>query len=222
MPNSSTVSKNEEYVAQYFPCSMINQSIHLYLRNSYHRMNIEIVAWTTENFETLPTFRLFPFSCKNCVFWESLTFNEMLPPHVAQQRKRDWLGRITRKFGNCGFIAFTNNEPIGFAQYAPSVYFPALKKYTQVQLHDDDIFLSCLYIPKTELRGSGIGTQILQKVIQDLHNRGYTSLNVLTKTDSISSDNLSDWLVRPLEFFLKNGFTIVQQGKSSLLLQKHL
>ena len=74
----------------------------LILRKSYSRtnrlsslweqqMNLrhEIVSW--QNLKDLPAFRLFPYSCQYCVYWESTDdFDEKVSKERAQQLKSDW------------------------------------------------------------------------------------------------------------------------------------
>jgi hypothetical protein len=123
-------------------------------------MSVEIKPVSQRNFKYLPCFRLFPYSCKYCAFWESLNFDDKTRKEEAEQTKRRWFIKVRKKFGNCGFIVYVNKKPVGFAQYALTECFPAIQKYSGLTPSNDAIFLACLYIANKELWGKGIGRQL--------------------------------------------------------------
>ena len=175
-----------------------------------------------ENFEDLPNFRLFPYSCRYCAFWESLDFDDKMKKEDAEQIKREWFINVRREFGNCGFIVYVNKNPVGFAQYAPVKYFPTLSKYHGLLPSDDAIFLACSYIANRQLWGKGIGKQLFAKVASDLKNRGYEAIEVFARTSDLPSDNIPDWYTGPLEFFLKMGFKVMDSRGNVALVRKAL
>ncbi|MFX0113963.1 MAG: GNAT family N-acetyltransferase [Candidatus Hodarchaeota archaeon] len=170
-----------------------------------------IKPWGLTNFENLPSFRFFPFSCRYCAYWECLDFEDKITKENGYQIKQKWLSFIRKEFGNCGFIAYLNEKPVGFAQYGPMSYFPRLSEYHDFTPSSEAIFLSCLYIPAKQLRRQGIGKQLLEGVISDLQNRGYRLIETLVRIHNTPSHNPSDWLIRPLEFFVKMNFKVIKQ-----------
>lgn len=183
-------------------------------------MNYKIRPWRIENFDELLSFRFFPYSCKYCTFWESLNFDDKTKKEDAVQIKRNWLTYVSKDFGNCGFIAYRNDKPVGFTQYAPLKYLPTISKYQDFTPSSNTIFLTCLYIPNRELRGKGIGKQLFERIAWDLKNKGYKSIETFTKIHDTPSNNISDWLIRPLAFFIKMGFHIIQQKNNIAHLRK--
>lgn len=88
---------------------------------------LEILPVSQGNFKDLPDFRLFPYSCKYCVYWESMgDFDEKIDKITAEKIKRDWFRRVSEKFGNCGFIAYLEDVSVGYAQHAPLSLCPKL------------------------------------------------------------------------------------------------
>jgi GNAT superfamily N-acetyltransferase len=175
-----------------------------------------------ENFRNLPRFRLFPYSCIYCAFWEQLNFDDYTPREKAEETKRKWFTDVRRKFGNCGFIAYVDDKPVGFAQYAPAEFFPSISKYGDLIPSKDAVFLACLYIPNRELRGKGIGKQMLEKVTSELQSRGYRVVEAFARTADTPSENIPDWYTGPLEFFVKMGFIVKKRNGQIALVRKEL
>ena len=182
-------------------------------------MDIIIEPVTLENFKDLPNFSLSPHSCKYCAYWESLEFDGWTKKEDAEQKKLNWFIRVSKEFGNCGFIVYVNKIPVGFAQYASVKYFPTISRYKAGTPSNDAIFLSCLYIAKRELWRKGIGKKLLEKVIRDLRSRGYRTIEAFARRPGTPSSEVGDWS-SPAEFFLKMGFTVKSQKDGIILLQK--
>jgi GNAT superfamily N-acetyltransferase len=183
---------------------------------------VEVQPVNMENFKDLPRFRLFPYSCMYCSFWEQLNFDDDTPKEKAEETKRKWFTHVRRKFGNCGFIGYVDNKPVGFAQYAPPEFFPSISKYGNLIPSRDAVFLVCLYVPNRELRGKGIGTQMFEEVTSDLRSRSYGAVEAFARTSDTSSDSIPDWYTGPLEFFLKIGFRVEKKNGQIALVRKEL
>ena len=155
-------------------------------------MKVDIQQADTENFKDLPNFRLFPYSCKYCAFWEDEDFSEKTRRDCAEETKRRWFLDMMARFGSCGLIAYVDGEPIGFAQYAPTEYFPSVTKYDDVIPSRDAVFLACLYIADRQLRKKGIGTRMFEKLSSDLRIRGCGAIEAFARTSCTPSDNVPD------------------------------
>jgi len=151
-----------------------------------------------------------------------MDFDDHTPREKAEETKRKWFVEVGERFGNCGFIAYVGDKPVGFAQYAPAGFFPSTSKYGSLILSGDAVFLACLYIPERELRGRGIGKQLFEKVASDLRNRGYKAVEAFARTSDSPSDNIPDWYTGPLEFFLRIGFRIKKKNGQIALVRKEL
>lgn len=170
-----------------------------------------------QNLAKLPTFRLFPYSCQYCVYWESTKdFDEKVAQSEAKQLKSEWFRNALKQYGNCGFIVCRDDDPVGYAQYGLPKSFPRVREYSSGPLSDDAVFLSCLYVPKRELRGMGIGRYLLEVVESDLQRRGYEAMETFGRKGSESSP------AGPLEFYLKNGFSVMRECDEFPLVRKEL
>lgn len=185
-------------------------------------MIIEIQPVSMENFKDLPIFRLFPYSCKYCAFWEFLDFDDKTQKEDAEQTKRRWFISVGKEFGNCGSIIYADGNPVGFAEYAPVKYFPTISRYRDLTPSNDAIFLACLYIADRELWGKGIGKQVFEKVESDLRSRGCEVVEAFARVSNSPSDYIPDWYTGPLGFFLKVGFKLVKKKGHIALVRKKL
>jgi len=173
----------------------------------------EIVS--CQNVKDLPTFRLFPYSCQYCVYWESTDdFDENVSKEKAQQLKSDWFRHVSKEFGDCGVIAYLENESVGYAQYALPKFFPRVRQYASGPPNNDSVFLACLYVPKRELRGKGIGRSLLDFVLSNLGKRGYSAIETFARR------GLENNPTGPLEFYLKQGFSVVRECDEFPLVRK--
>jgi ribosomal protein S18 acetylase RimI-like enzyme len=170
-----------------------------------------------QNLNRLPTFRLFPYSCRYCAYWESTgDFDEKVAQSEAERVKREWFKNASEQFGNCGVIVYSDDDPVGYAQYSSPKFLPRIREYASGPPDDDAVFLSCLYVPKRELRGMGIGKYLLETVEADLQRRGYTAIETFARKGSESSP------AGPLEFYLKHGFSIAKERDEFPLVRKKL
>ena len=175
----------------------------------------EIVS--CQNLKDLPTFRLFPYSCQYCVYWESTDdFDEKISKEKAQKLKSDWFKNVSKEFGDCGVIAYLNDKPIGYAQYAMPRFFARIQQYKSGPPSADCVFLACLYIPKKELRGKGIGKSLLNFALSNLQKRGYVAIETFARRGSESNP------AGPLEFYLKQGFSVRRESDEFPLVRKEL
>jgi GNAT superfamily N-acetyltransferase len=151
-----------------------------------------------------------------------LDFDDGTPSEKAEETKRKWFTDVGRQFGNCGFIAYVDDKPVGFVQYAPAKFFPSVSKYKCLSPSGDAVFLACLYISDREMRKRGIGKQIFEKVSSDLRNRGYKAIEAYARTTDTASNDIPDWYCGPLEFFLKIGFTVKRKNGQIALVRKKI
>ncbi|HVP15860.1 MAG TPA: GNAT family N-acetyltransferase [candidate division Zixibacteria bacterium] len=170
-----------------------------------------------QNLKDLPKFRLFPFSCRYCVYWESTDdFDEKISKEEALQLKSDWFRNVSKEFGDCGVIAYLDDEPIGYAQYALPKFFARVQQYEAGPPSTDSVFLACLYIPKKELRGKGIGKSLLHFILSDLQKRGCSAIETFARRGLESNPT------GPLEFYLKQGFSVKRDSDEFPLVRKEL
>jgi len=182
-------------------------------------MNIEIVNLTEGNLRDAPEWPTYPFSCKYCIYWEYP--EEHVDPAaqekaVAIQQKLAWLKRVNSEWGNCGKIAYSDGQPIGYAQYAPARYLPRSADYDSGPASEDAVLISCLFIPNKTFRRIGIGSQLLHSILAGLRKRREKAIETFARKRS--PDNPSG----PAEFYLTQGFRIFRDDKDFPLMRLEL
>jgi len=120
-------------------------------------------------------------------------------------RKRDWITRAIQMFGICAKVAYLRGKPIGFIEFYPAHAFPLLPKL------DKTVIITCVFIPSKSLQGQGIGSELVQSLINDLRDRALPAFSG-EKAEQIA---IGSWgchvgfpesLPRFQKFFLANGF----------------
>lgn len=162
-----------------------------------------MVNLTSGNINDTPEWEGHPFSCKYCIYWEFP--EECVDPAKERkeemlQKKLTWLRRTNREFGNCGKIVYADGKPVGYAEYAPARFLPGSLDYKSGPPSDDAVLISCLFVAGPEFRKIGIGTKMLDSVINELRERKVKAVETFARRGN--SDNPSG----PIEFYLRNGF----------------
>ena len=178
-------------------------------------LRCEIVS--EHNMKDLPAFRLPPYGCQYCAYWELADdSDEKMSKKQAQEVKSDWFRRVSKEFGDCATVAYLNNEVVGYSQFASPRFFPGTRKYLSGPIDEDSVFLACLYIPRRELRRKGVGKSLLEFVLSNLRRRGYTVIETYAR--KVSGNNPAG----PLEFYLKEGFSVARERDDFPLVKKKL
>ena len=157
-----------------------------------------------------------PESCKVCIYWEFPEDFDKAKEQKAESEKRleferkkhEWFVNTLKEFGTCGKIAYLKDKPVVYAQFAPSERLPNTAHYESHPVgksKEGVVFLSCLYVADKKLRGKGLGETLLNHIIADIRKRGFKAVETFARKGN--SDNPSG----PLEFYIKNRFTIKDQ-----------
>ncbi len=183
-------------------------------------MNVKIVNLTEKNLADAPEWDSHPFSCKYCTYWE---YPEEAVDAASEQKhdmfakKLSWLRRVTDEFGTCGKLAYSDREPIGYAQYAPANYLPGWAVYASGPPSNDAVLISCLFIPQAKFRRLGIGRRLLCSIVDELR-RDRKAKAVETFARRGSPNNPSG----PVELYLGNGFSVHRDDKEFPLMRLDL
>ena len=182
-------------------------------------MKIKVSFITEENLEDLPESPGLPHNCKYCVYWEFpeeyIKSDKKKKKELMMQKKLGWLRTVRNEFGDCAIILYVNEEPVGYAQYAPSKFLPNLANYPVIP-SPDAVLISCLYIFEKEHRRHGFGTVLLIAILENLENRAIKLVEVIARKGS--ADNPAG----PVEFYLKNEFRIYKDDKEFPLMRLEL
>jgi GNAT superfamily N-acetyltransferase len=126
-----------------------------------------IARLTLDNLDDLPS------ACRSCAFWE-------LDP-VRRERaaadgeigceKEAWVSRVLLEWGSCGRIVYVDDEPAGYAIYAPPHFVPGADAFPTSPVSDDAVLLAAMRI-RAEFTGGGLGRVLVQSVVKDVLDRG--------------------------------------------------
>lgn len=121
-------------------------------------------------------------------------------------KKREWITKALERFGVCAKVAYLEGKPVGFIEFYPIHAFPLLPRRDK-----RTVMITCIFIPNKILQNSGIGSKLLQSLVQDLKQRPLPSFNG-QKAEEIA---IGSWgchagfpesLPRFRKFFFNNGF----------------
>ena len=143
--------------------------------------------------------------CHDCLYWESPDASSS--PDQAFAVKQSWFEATSRVFSPCGMLLQVDGKVCGYTQFAPPDSFDNAQAYalSLFPTSPDAILLTCLFIQK-EFRGQGLGVALLQAVLLNLQQRGYSALESYGRDDS--ANNCSG----PTQFLVHQGFHPVRQG----------
>ena len=151
-------------------------------------------------------FKDIPASCRGCLYWQTTgVFDERMLKPEMEKKKLEWFNNVAKRFGSSMKIAYLDNAPVGFMQYAPPEFFPRTKEYAAGPLSEDAVFIACLYISQKDARGKGSGTVMLRDLLAELKKKECKAVETFARKSS--QDNPSG----PLRFYLKHGFKVERE-----------
>lgn len=124
----------------------------------------------------------------------------------GSSRKREWIEKALKKFGVCAIVAYLEGKPVGFVEFYPMSVFPLLP-----ECNKRTIMITCVFVPKKTLQRMGIGSKLVQALIDELRLVPMPSFEgKLTEEVAIGSwgchAGFPDSLPRFRNFFSKNSF----------------
>jgi GNAT superfamily N-acetyltransferase len=107
------------------------------------------------------------------VFWElDPVRRDRVEDPVAE--KEAWMSEVLRDWGSCGRVVLVDDEPVGYALYAPPAYLPGAGGFPTAPVSPDAVLLSAVYVAPAA-RGGGLGRMLVQGMARDLIQRGGTA-----------------------------------------------
>jgi len=121
-------------------------------------------------------------------------------------KKREWIEKALERFGVCAKVAYLEGTPIGFIEFYPMHVFPLLPERDK-----RTVMITCIFIPNKTVQNTGVGSKLLQSLIQDLKQRPLKIFKGKTAEEiAIGSwgchTGFPEALPRFRKFFFKNGF----------------
>ncbi len=122
---------------------------------------------TLDNLDDLPS------ACRSCAFWELDPVRRERAAAAGETacEKESWVSRVLLEWGSCGRIVYVDDEPAGYAIYAPAHFVPGADAFPTSPVSDDAVLLSAMRI-RPEFTGGGLGRVLVQSVVKDVLDRG--------------------------------------------------
>lgn len=158
--------------------------------------------------------------CATCVFWESEEHASRVCGSVCDAgRQAAWFHRVNDEWGDCGRVAFEDDEAIGFIKYAPSGYFPQAFTFSSAPTDANVPLITCLHVVP-EARHHGLGSVLLRAALSDLTKRGERKVEAFGATQY--PRDLDESPMVGIDFLMRNGFTVSRPDPRYPLLQLEL
>lgn len=160
----------------------------------------KLVRLTLDNLDDLPS------SCRACAFWEAdpVALERARRTGEAASEKQDWVSRVLLEWGSCGRIAYIDDEPAGYALYAPPRFVPRADAFPTSPVSEDAVVLAALQV-RPEHAGRGLGRVLVQSVVKDVVNRGGIRAIEAFGDRRTRGDDTAGCVI-PAEFLLRVGF----------------
>lgn len=169
---------------------------------------------------TLKDFGQLPIQCSGCMFWESAeTLERRCGASCDADAQAQWYHRVVQEWGDCGRVAFDEDEVLGFVKYAPSGYFLQAQTFASAPPDPEVPLIACLHVSE-EARHRGLGTVLLRAALKDLTARGERKVEAFAAAHKPAVLEESPML--GIDFLLRNGFTVSRPDPRYPLLQLEL
>lgn len=174
-------------------------------------MSHQIHPLTAEQLTRLPA------DCRSCVFWELPTAPRgPQPDHVedAREAKQLWCRSVELEWGAPGFLLVDHDRTLGFASFMPAEQGHRARRLG-VRPSDDALLLATLWIDPA-VRGSGLATTLLHRVLKHAHDTGRRAVEATGARGGAAPCLL------PEQFLLACGFVVHHQHPRFPLLRLDL
>jgi GNAT superfamily N-acetyltransferase len=151
-----------------------------------------------------------PQACRSCAFWEldPVRRQQAETAGEAALEKEAWVSRVLLEWGSCGRILYVDDEPAGYAIYAPPWLVPGAEAFPTSPVSEDAVLLATLRV-LPEYAGGGLGRVLVQAVVKDVLNRGgIRAIEAFgdRRPGAIEAFGGRSGCVVPADFWLRVGF----------------
>jgi GNAT superfamily N-acetyltransferase len=159
-----------------------------------------IARLTLDNLDDLPS------GCRTCAFWEldPVSGERAAAAGATADEKEAWVSRVLLEWGSCGRVLYVDDEPAGYALYAPAAFVPRAAAFPTAPVSDDAVLLAALVV-RPEHAGAGLGRVLVQAVVKDVLGRGGIRA-IEAFGDLRQPGNGRPACVIPADFLLRVGF----------------
>jgi GNAT superfamily N-acetyltransferase len=161
----------------------------------------KIARLTLDNLDDLPS------TCRSCVFWELDPVNRERATAAGdcELEKEAWVSRVLLEWGSCGRIVYVDDQPAGYALYAPPRYVPGADAFPTSPVSEDAVLLATLRI-LPQYAGGGLARVLVQAVVKDVLNRGGIRAIEVFGDHRAGKAGEPRGCVVPADFWLRVGF----------------
>jgi len=135
---------------------------------------------------SMSTIGLIPEPCRSCVFWELDRDSAEIAAregHTAFE-KEVWLSGVMLTWGSAGLIVTVDDEPAGYALFAPPTTVPGAASFPSGPVSPDAVLLTTIRIA-ARYAGRGVGGFLLDGVVKALTRRGVRAIEVFGREDRV-------------------------------------
>lgn len=150
-----------------------------------------------------------PASVRRDVLWEVDPVRRRQldegPAAEAEEEKTSWVSHVLLEWGSCGRVAYVDDVPAGFVQYAPPGWFPGTSSFATAPVSEDAVQLATVVV-FDGYAGAGLGRVLLQVMARDLVKRGGIKAVEAVATSRPAPGDAARCAPVPVEFLQRVGF----------------
>src|SRR3954452_5556159 len=110
--------------------------------------------------------------CRTCLFWElDPVSRSRVAAEEAATEKEAWVSQVLRDWGSCGRVVLVDDQPVGYAIYAPDTFVPGAGAFATAPVSPDAVLLTNVWVHPRHT-GGGLGRMLVQGMARDLIKRG--------------------------------------------------
>ena len=129
-----------------------------------------------------------PEQCRACVSWEVPTAAAVqLDSDQAAFEKEVWFSGVMLTWGSAGQIVMVDEEPAGFALYAPPTAVPGALDFPTGPVSPDAVLLTTARI-LPQFQGQGLARYLMNGVVAALTSRGVRAIELFGLEDGPDAD----------------------------------
>lgn len=133
---------------------------------------------------SMSTIGLIPKCCRSCVAWEleAVAARTAAASGEAEFEKEIWLSGVMLTWGSAGQIVTVDDDPVGFALYAPPTAVPGAAAFPTAPVSPDAVLLTTARIEPAH-REQGLARYLMDGVVRELTRRGVRAIELFGRED---------------------------------------
>ena len=154
-----------------------------------------------------------PPQCRVCVSWEvPAAAAVQVDSEQAAFEKEVWFSGVMLTWGSAGQIVMVDDQPAGFALYAPPTAVPGASSFPSGPVSPDAVLLTTARI-LPQFQGHGLARYLMNGVVTALTSRGVRAIELFGREDGPDADvtglDVPECLL-PADFARAVGFVDIQ------------